>query len=291
MAKQQKTEDQLKADIFNVYTRYLDEPSSDRRQVYFVQLCDFIFRWCKNYLYKKDTDEMGVEITKTVLSIIKIRKEEMDFFGYLINSLGNAQKQYNRSSVKGFTKAPRILKNIEKILSEREGNIGRKLSANERVHCLCNWYSWPEKKSLEWLKLLDRKFEGDDELGNENPKNVPIVTIGIEDDFITRLDVRVVKEALEHLLQNTQDRTRECYRSLFTMYCIDKSMVAEDLIPLLDNEIFEAYRKDGKKPNNYEIYLKYHPEVKKESAWVRASDMLNAFLKKLRTAAALNKKH
>jgi hypothetical protein len=55
-------------------------------------------------------------------------------------------------------------------------------------------------------------------------------------------------------------------------------MIIEEIIPLLDNEILDTYQKNGKVPNNYEIYLKYHPEVKKDSASVRSTEMLKKFL-------------
>jgi len=51
-----------------------------------------------------------------------------------------------------------------------------------------------------------------------------------------------------------------------------------------------VYRKNGKKPEQNEIYLMYHPDVKKESAGVRASDMLKTLLNDLETALKLKEK-
>ena len=105
-----------------------------------------------------------------------------------------------------------------------------------------------------------------------------------QDKYFSKLDYLKIKNTIELVLEKSQDRTRECYRSLFTAYCIDKSIMIEEIIPLLDNEMLEGYQKDGKKPKNYDIYLRYHPEIKKDSAGVRASDMLKKFLNSLNTA-------
>ncbi|MDR1839641.1 MAG: hypothetical protein LBQ93_08700, partial [Treponema sp.] len=80
------------------------------------------------------------------------------------------------------------------------------------------------------------------------------------------------------------ERTRECYRALFTAYCIDNSFDFEGAASVLNAEILEKHLKDGKKPDQYEVYKMYHPEVKKESAEVRASEMLKTFLNDLKTA-------
>jgi hypothetical protein len=110
------------------------------------------------------------------------------------------------------------------------------------------------------------------------------VSFNPQDEYFAKLDMQKAKDVLEKVLQDCQERSRECYRSLFTAYCIDKSMIIDELIPLLDNKILETYQRDGKKPNKYEIYLKYHPEAQKASAEAIASKMTKEFLAKLQVA-------
>jgi len=59
MGKQRKTEEQIKTEIFSIYSRYMDEPASDRRQVDFAQIYGVIISWCMDYLGIK-ANEMGV---------------------------------------------------------------------------------------------------------------------------------------------------------------------------------------------------------------------------------------
>jgi hypothetical protein len=105
-----------------------------------------------------------------------------------------------------------------------------------------------------------------------------------QDELLAKLDMQDLKNALELVLQKVQKKTRECYRSLFTAYCIDKLVNFEVLAPLLDRKILETHRKGEKKPTQHEIYIKYHPGTKKTSAEARASQMSTDFLEKLNTA-------
>ena len=168
------------------------------------------------------------------------------------------------------------MKLIKDIVAYKESYAGRKLIETERSYYISEIFS-----ATEYSELLKLKNAGSFEIKSvfmENESTDP------QEEFFTKLGLMEIRNVLEKILQGTQDRTRECYRSLFTAYCINKSMLIEDLIPLLDNEILEAYRNDGEKPKQREIYLKYHPEVQKESAGVRASDMTKDFLRKIHTA-------
>jgi hypothetical protein len=180
---------------------------------------------------------------------------------------------------------------VEKIIEERESNTGRNLTEDERRECISEKFG-----IAEYFELMNLRKTGSLEIsGYDTDKGIdllnseakPLYMESVSNDpqaeYLTRLDMQNFKDALKLVLQNTQERSRECYRSLLTAYCIEKSMIFDDIIPLLDNGILETYQKNGKAPNNYEIYLKYHPEVKKEGAGVRASQLLKGFLKNLET--------
>ena len=302
MLKQQKTEEQLKAEIFSTYSCYLDEPSSDRRQVYFSRICTAIISWCTGFL-GISANEMGLEIYNAVLRLVKgnnnVPEDEKGFFKYLKKTLYTAEKEYYRNNVKSSTKIPRNtrkrLRMVEDIIITKESNVGRKLSEAERRQCISEWFGIAEYSKL--LNLIDtgslefspRIVDDDNEIDLLNSKVKPPymenASISPEDEFFVKFDVPDdvldIINALKLVLQNTQERSRECYRALFTVYCIEKSIDFEGLNQLLDNEILDAYRKDGKKPKQHEIYMKYHPEAKKASADSIASKMVKDFLGKL----------
>jgi hypothetical protein len=280
MAKQHRTEEQLKADIFKVFSLYFDEPSPDRRQVYFTRICDLIISW-SNECLKIKANEMGIEIYNLTQRLVKIDtkfpKDEVGFFKYLKTSLHTAEKEYYRNNKKNCIKIPRDIKNklnyIDGIITLKESKLGRSLSENERRQCIPEkWFS-----IAEYTKLTNIK-----KIGSLEFADIDKASIDPEDEYFAKLDILDIRDALELVLKNTQDRTRECYRALFTAYCIDKSVNFVELVPLLDSEILKTHRKDGKKPKQRDIYLKYHPKVKQESASVRASNMTKDFLNKLR---------
>ena len=85
-----------------------------------------------------------------------------------------------------------------------------------------------------------------------------------------------------------QQRTKEIYRALFTLHCLNEVKNYEGLLPVLASEIVEGWKK-GKKPTQKEIYLKHHPDVANDSAETRGSTMSKAFIKDL--YAAIKEKH
>ena len=244
------TEEQQKDFIFNIYLKHQGEQSSDRRQVYFAQLCEQIYKLCRDYL-SYNVDNLGLEIVKIVNRIINAQKEQEDFYRILFTALKRGKAEYYRDYES---------RNQESVIRMKESQIGRRLTDGERPLCIAQWACI------------------DDFANYADP----------QDEYFAKLDTMKLRESLEYVFQNTQDRTRNCYRSLFTAYCIDKSIDFEELTPLLDREILEIHRKNGKKLKQREIYLKYHPEVKEESASVRASEMTKDFFKKLSTALDKN---
>jgi len=297
--KPRNTEEQLKADIFTAFSRYLKESSSDRRQVYFVQLSEAIIRWCTDYLNIKAT-EMGLEIFNTIQRLVKqnntnVLKDESGFFGYLKTSLTMAETEYYRNLEKistGISRdSLRKMKMVENIITMIEGNLARNLTENERRHHISEWFGMEEYsrllnlENIGSLEFTSNNLNDNSHIDFLNSKtslhNMGSPYIDPQDEIFAKLDMAVIRDALEHVLSNTQDKTRECYRSLFTSYCINKSIDFEGLTPLLDGEILAAHQKDGKKPMQHEAYLKYHLESEKASAGAIASKMTKEFLGKL----------
>ena len=82
-------------------------------------------------------------------------------------------------------------------------------------------------------------------------------------------------------MEKKQPRTRDCNKSLFTLYCINNhSEIAEleGLFSILDNEILKTYQERKKIPTQKEIYQKYHSKAKDTCAEVRACETLKIFL-------------
>ena len=286
MAKPLKTEEQLKADIFNIYSKYRDEQSSDRRKVCVGRLWEFIICWCISYNNIPEAKEMGLEIFNAVKRIAeKTLKEEKEFFSYLSKTLKNAEAEYYRKDLSNINKLPREVKEIEKFISLQENNAGRILSEEEKIEIISKWFNKTEKKAKECLKRIENKNvvsltpnDDDEEI------DIPDLNYEPESIFFSKLNTPDFRKAVETVLKSKQERTRECYRALFTAYCIDNSFYFEGAASVLNAEILEKHLKDGKKPDQYEVYKMYHPEVKKESAEVRASEMLKTFLNDLKTA-------
>jgi hypothetical protein len=287
VAKPLKTEEQLKADIFNIYSKYRDEQSSDRRKVCVERLWEFIICWCISYNNIPEAKEMGLEIFNAVKRIVeKTLKEEKDFFSYLSKALKNAKAEYYRKDISNINKLPREVKVIKKFISLQENNAGRMLSEEEKIERISKWFNKTEKKAKECLHRIENKDVVSLTTIDDEGKEIDISDSNYEPEsiFFSKLNTPDFRKAVESVLQSKQERTRECYRALFTAHCINNSIDFEGAASVLNAEILEKHLKDGKKPDQYEVYKMYHPEVKKKSAEVRASDMLKTFLNDLRTA-------
>jgi hypothetical protein len=86
--KQQTTEEQLKTVIYNIYTLFFNESSSDRRQVYSGQIWEKIVFWCNCYDFLKiNVNEMGIEIFNIIKRLTKDNnktvKDKSEFFNIL----------------------------------------------------------------------------------------------------------------------------------------------------------------------------------------------------------------
>jgi hypothetical protein len=291
-------QEQLKTEIYSIYSSFLIDTSSNSQQEYFEKICKLIYIWCRDYLHPKEANEMGAEIADAVDRLLvakNVPNNKNGFFGYLVNRLNEAKLLYYRDRLSKPVKKSRKINEIKQVLKMKESNIGRKLTENERIHCLSKWYKWDEKKSRYWLKLLGSNFISGYELANDfEDKKSDVLETEVSSPYISNIsidpqieyeikqDTQIFYRAVETILQNAQDRSRECYRSLFTVYCIGKYKDFEFLTALLDNELLGAYQRDGKKPKQYKTYQKYH-NVEKSCAEARSSQMLKDFLKNLET--------
>ena len=302
MNNQRKTEEQLKTEIFTLYLHCIEETSSDRRQVGFNRIFEALIPWCSFYLHIK-ADEMGKEIFYVVQRLINgknanIPKDENKFFMYLKKALYTTKNEYDRNNQTIQTGISRDnlrkLKAIDTIIAMKEGNLGRKLTGNERIQCISQWL--PLGKYIELIN--DKNASGlDIRLSNNNDEEMSLLDMNVKSIFSANASTEYqasqnegleIKNALELALNKTQKRSRECYRSLFTAYCIDNSAVSESLLPLLDNDVIDKFVKDKVKPKQYEIYQKHHPEAAKASAEAMASKMASDFIEKMKNI--LNKK-
>jgi hypothetical protein len=96
----------LKDKIFDIFSKYRIDPSSDRRQVYFGQLCEHIYKWCRDFSFiKKDINKFGMgeeiyNVTRRILT--KDLKNKNEFYKYLGTSIKNARNEYYQKYESGF---------------------------------------------------------------------------------------------------------------------------------------------------------------------------------------------
>ena len=243
MEKDNSKEEQLKDRIFSCFSKSINEPF--RQQVYLGQLSDLIFRWCKDFL-NFNVNDMGVEIFNITKRILKEDskanklKEKDDFIKYLLISLKTGKSEYKRNYE---------YRNKDDVVRMQESYLGTKLSEDEKDNVIIKWF--------------------DHEILEE--PNV---------DYLINSNTEIILEAIKTVLDEKQDRSRDCYRALFTLHCMENKHT-ESLFSILDQDIMNHFQKDEKKPTQYEIWRKYHPDALKSSSEVQASKNLNGFLKDL----------
>jgi len=308
--EKQKTEEELKKSIFDIYSQLRKEPSSDRRQVYFPQLLDTIVKWSIDYFYKEKTKDYWLEIREAVFRIVKAeytRKmpdNEHDLFKYLKVTLYHAKVEYiNEYEEDGTIHVPKgqkqKLKEIKEFIRMEESELGRPLFQYEKEEKIAHWFNVPESKAREYLDMIDNKevsLETYHEAGKEQnildlkkdikPTYLPSSEEKQEITFFSKIEVspEKLRKAVTYVLENkTQIRTRACNKALFTVLCIKEApQYLVELAPVLDSELLSAYQKSGIKPTQYETYLIYHPHRKnKKSVESNASSDLDKFCDKI----------
>ncbi|MCL2277148.1 MAG: hypothetical protein FWC21_04560 [Treponema sp.] len=243
MEENKAKEEILKDKIFSCFFNSLNEPN--RQQTFLGQISDLIFRWCRDYL-NFNVDDMGLEIFNITKRFLKddskanIPKDRDDFIKYLLSALKTGKTEYKRNYES---------KNKDDVVRMQESYLGRKLSEDEKDNVITKW------------------FEHE-------------VAEGPSIDYLINSNIDIIREAVKAALERKQDRSRDCYKALFTLHCIGKKHT-EGLFSILDHDIITGFQKDDKIPTQYEIWQKYHPDALKSSSEVQASINLNNFLRDL----------
>ena len=313
MEEQKQNDEKLKADIFDIYSKY--DPSSDRDK---LDLWELVTRWCRYYLFPKQTkqliekegkntekrtnEEIGLlifrqEMSPYIFKAIKdcAEKDKMpkkEFFSYLYTALKNAVIQYVRDNPENLIKETRTLREIKILLTTWEKIKGREPTQDERYNYIRGMM--PEKKDetiREYLVQMDTIGENTisntfvDDDGNklniidtiESHLSIPHYE-AIEDSV-----EEIIKNELESLLNKYKDKDKPFYRALLTTRFLtndnDKKYYKK-IMSILDEEIIKEYEKNGKIPNQYEIYMNVY-NVKKSSAESGASSKAKEFFKSL----------
>ena len=300
MNNRKEQEDIYIEKIFNIFTQCQREQSPDRRQVYFGQLCGQIFKWCN----LKNIEDMGEEICIVCSRILKeeskanIPKEKTKFIIYIIAAIKIEKANYHRTYESGIIKIPKEkkskLKEIKNVLKMEESNLGRKLTFDEQSQFLFKWFKFNKEDYQKYVDLLKKEYVGSiSVIDNDKPDILNMAANAhydkdindIQNDNLFSQNLKILCEAVKIILEKKQLRTRDCYKALFTLYCIDNHsdiVELEGLSSVLDTELLIEYCKSNKKPTQREIYQKYHSDIKDKSAEARASELLGIFLADLR---------
>jgi hypothetical protein len=328
--RQQKPEGQLisEQEIFELYNKCLDESAPDHQKLT-GRLWDKIRLWNKKY-FMKETEysvmdaakslELSTEIYDVILDIIKYKanvpKDTGGFISHLKKRLYIMKvKYYHKESA---SKMPDKLREMKAAVKWQESYKGRKLTKDEFSDLRSKYFTVAEYRELMNLKYADGfEYKFSENNGNEAVFNMldSVKTSSAfsgagkfrepEDRYQTIQNASIVREALsnisgtvESLLEKSQKRTRDRYRAFFTLYCLNLTKNYEDvkyygdLVNVFDDEILEAYKNEGKKPTQSEIYKKYNPKGfsgTQESAESMASAMSDKFFSEL--SAVFKKKY
>ena len=296
MKEHKITEEQQKDFIFDIFCKCHSETSSNHLQVYYPKLCEQIYIWYRDYL-SVDVDKMGLEIAKVINRFIKdeniskIPEDRDSFFKYLNVSIKREKdsfyREYNENDIIKIPKEKkRKLREVKDFIMMKESQLGRKLTSDEKIQSISKWFNKQEYIDLlNSLNVGSTSITNDDESNKIDALNVktnPVYNTNTPNDpleeYIKKTDMETVLETVKTLIEKKQERSSGCYMALFTLYCIENFKDFEKLNPVLDRQILETWHKLGKKPKQYEIYQKFHPNAQKSSADAMASKNLHEFL-------------
>ena len=295
MKEHKRTEEQQKDYIFDIFSKCHSETASSRLQMHYPNLCKEIYIWYKDYL-SIDVDRMGLEIARVINrfvkdeTISKIPDDKDGFFKYLTLSIKRESAGFYREFNENETiKIPKEkkqkLREVEDFIRMKESQIGRKLSTDEQIQGISKWF-----KKQEYIDLLNVINIGSiTPDGNNDNDEIDILNYATTfsddpiDDYIKKTDMETVRKTVKSLIEGKQERSRDCYRALFTLHCIENYKDYEKLYPVLDRQILKTWDKGRKKPKQYEIYQKYHPNAQKSGAEAMASKNLSEFLNDIET--------
>lgn len=237
-----KTKDNKEKSVFSLFNWYHNEKYDDLKKLFSELYKENIFALAKDHIYKNTVTEVENGIFA------------LDFAEEIIGVANRMLKENKKDKFK-YTKEEGHRNYVSTSLKHAKFEKARK------------------SKTKQELPLEDY---------NQLSKNNPVFkTNEPENKYFSKDNAVIIREAVEFILKNTQKRTRDRYRALFTVFCISKNINFEELSPLYDTSIINEYIKTRKKPKLYKVFLKYKPKVKKESAQAMATEMLKSFLKKL----------
>ena len=293
MKNHKRTEEQQKNHIFDIFSKCHSETVSGRLQGYYPILCEQIYIWYRDYC-SIDVDKMGLAISEVIHRFLKDEKikkipEDKDgFFKYLNTSIEREKasfyRKYNENeTIKIPKEKKRKLREVEDFIRMKESQLGRKLTSDEKIQGVSKWF-----KKQEYIDLLNSMSVSSISYANKDGDNeiyaLNYLSSTSDDplsEYLEKTDKELALEAVKTLIEKKQKRSRDCYRALFTLHCIESYKDFENLYPVLDCQILEAWRKDGIMPKQYELYQKYHPNAQKSSAEAMASKNLSEFLNDL----------
>jgi hypothetical protein len=164
----------------------------------------------------------------------------------------------------------------------KESQLGKELTNEEQIQITKEFFK--EQEYIDLLKnvggLWYTSNDGEDEIDALDYVD-PISDDPQFDGYIKNLNIETELEAVKSVLGKKQERSRDCYRALFTLFCVKNNL--RGLYSILDQEVIDAFYENDKKPKQYEIYLKYHPETDKKSAEAMASKNLAELLNEIET--------
>ena len=250
MLKSKENEEFLKNKIFSCFIDSLNEPN--RQQVFTGRLSSLIYEWCRDHL-NFNINKMGVEILDITIALLKKEdksclQDKLSLIKYLLFLLKNKKIEYIRKYDS---------KEKKEIIRMKEGFLGRKMTEAEQDECINVWYDFG-------IAMNESHFS----ITGNNDTETPLNT------YINSENSLIIKNAIKTVLDKKQARSRDCYRALLTLHCID----IVDLYPELDSQIIKSCQQANCKPKQYEIYQKYHPEASKSGSEAMASKNLKELL-------------
>jgi len=303
---------QLKNKIFSLYMLCLDESLPDK-QKYLLQLWNLIFNWKKKsdndirtekIIFGTEVSLMGEEIYNVLRRFLGeardyVPKNKEGFFRYLKTSLNRESARIKREEE--FVKIPRekleknkkIDQQIELFISEnnRKPTISEiKDIESEHFRAPKDYINLTSLIKIHELDSLTFDKDGNTEtLSYLDQEEIPSAfnydgVLNPKDELTKKYSpsgINKIKNFIEnYLAENEKDK--DCIRAIITInLCKDKEMDFDPLCPVLDTDILNEFILKEKKPNQYEIYQKYHNNVSKGSAESMASKMWKEFRDKL----------
>ena len=312
MEKQKHNDEELKDQIYDIYSKYYDLSSNRLKNLYL--LLKLVTKWCRYYPFNKQAREIILnkrkkegesELVKTGLEIFReeldlkiypvikrcTEKDKMskkDFFPYLYKSLGNAINEYYRDQlIEGSLKENRTLKRIKRIIENLKNNLGREPTKDEQIRAIRQ--KIPELKKeetildyLHSMANINVKLVRETIIVNDGNEMSILDTIEshhstYENEILDDSIADIIKDEFEKFINKKEKKTIPYYRAIYTLHIVKTVKNFEKLRPILDKEILDICEKRGKLPTKYKIYMDHH-DGDESTAHSTGSQMSNDFI-------------